>query len=252
MTKTSSNYPRFINKSFLTNLVAFLCVIAALFLPESIKREILNIGLFSLSGAITNWLAVHMLFEKVPGIYGSGVVPARFEDFKLGIQNLVMNQFFSKENLDNFFGSTANEEASPVDFDLSPIINEIDLDPIFDILVNAIMESSFGGMLAMVGGKETIESFRESFVGKMRVAFKDMLQGEAIRKTIQANITNSSTTDKILDKINSIVQMRLDELTPQLVKEIVQEMIRSHLGWLVVWGGLFGGLIGMIANFLPI
>ena len=25
----------------------------------------------------------HMLFEKVPGLYGSGVIPARFEDFKI-------------------------------------------------------------------------------------------------------------------------------------------------------------------------
>ncbi|HAR89821.1 MAG TPA: DUF445 domain-containing protein, partial [Gammaproteobacteria bacterium] len=54
---------------------------------------VLNTGLFALSGGITNWLAVHMLFERVPGLYGSGVVQLRFEDFKEGIRNLIMEQF---------------------------------------------------------------------------------------------------------------------------------------------------------------
>ena len=52
-------------------------------------------GLFALSGGLTNWLAIHMLFEKVPLLYGSGVIPNRFEDFKNGIKNLIMNEFFS-------------------------------------------------------------------------------------------------------------------------------------------------------------
>ena len=42
-------------------------------------------GLFALSGGLTNWLAIHMLFERIPFLYGSGVIPERFEDFKQGI-----------------------------------------------------------------------------------------------------------------------------------------------------------------------
>ena len=38
-----------------------------------------------------------MLFEKVPGLYGSGVVPSRFEEFKEGIAHLMMKQFFTEE-----------------------------------------------------------------------------------------------------------------------------------------------------------
>jgi hypothetical protein len=44
-----------------------------------------------------------MLFEKVPGLYGSGVIPARFEDFKDGIRELIMQQFFTEENIDRFY-----------------------------------------------------------------------------------------------------------------------------------------------------
>ncbi len=58
-----------LNKSVLTNLVAVLIIIAGYlypFKPDLIK----SIGFFALSGAITNWLAIHMLFEKVPFLYG--------------------------------------------------------------------------------------------------------------------------------------------------------------------------------------
>ena len=87
------------NKSLITNGLALITVIAGYALEHSI---ILAIGLFALSGAIPNWLAIHMLFEKVPGLYGSGVIPARFEDFKAGIKDLMMTQFFTADNIERF------------------------------------------------------------------------------------------------------------------------------------------------------
>ncbi|MEM7293152.1 MAG: DUF445 domain-containing protein, partial [Pseudomonadota bacterium] len=71
------------NKSLITNLVAAAAVAAGHFSEQPL---LFTVGLFALSGAITNWLAVHMLFEKIPGIYGSGVVPLRFAEFKEGIR----------------------------------------------------------------------------------------------------------------------------------------------------------------------
>ena len=50
------------NKSLVTNLLAFATIIVGYFLSQPV---LLSIGLFSFSGAVTNWLAVHMLFEKV-------------------------------------------------------------------------------------------------------------------------------------------------------------------------------------------
>ena len=80
-----------INKSLLTNLIAVIIVIVGYLCPA--ESELLkSIGFFALSGAITNWLAIHMLFEKVPFLYGSGVIPSRFDEFKLAIKDLMMNQ----------------------------------------------------------------------------------------------------------------------------------------------------------------
>ena len=45
-----------------------------------------------------------MLFEKVPLFYGSGVIPSKFEEFKLGIKHLVMSEFFTPQNITVFVG----------------------------------------------------------------------------------------------------------------------------------------------------
>ena len=52
-----------LNKSLTTNLAA-LAIICASYLSPKYKEIIYLTGLFALSGGITNWLAIHMLFEK--------------------------------------------------------------------------------------------------------------------------------------------------------------------------------------------
>ncbi|MDX1392183.1 MAG: DUF445 domain-containing protein, partial [Rheinheimera sp.] len=76
-----------INKNFLTNATAAVVMLLGWYLAQPL---LLSVGLFALSGALTNALAIHMLFEKVPLLYGSGVIPARFEQFRAGIYQLVM------------------------------------------------------------------------------------------------------------------------------------------------------------------
>ena len=225
----------------LTNGLAIIIVIIGFSLQHQI---ILNIGLFALSGAITNWLAIHMLFEKVPGLYGSGVIPARFEDFKLGIRNLMMTQFFTSENIDRFLRGT---DDSNKDLHLAPVIEKVDLSPAFDSLVEVIMGSSFGSMLGMFGGQEALTPLKEPFINNMRKSLIDMTQEESFQQLLRDELEQPDVMDGIKQQIEDIVEKRLDELTPQLVKEIIQEMIKKHLGWLVVWGGVFGGLIGLLS-----
>jgi len=199
---------------------------------------IFTTGLFSLAGGVTNWLAVYMLFDKIPLIYGSGVVPNRFEDFKIGIKRLIVQEFFTEERVKNFFEEYENL--------LSPenIANKIDYDQIFEHLKDGIVESSFGGMLAMFGGKSALNVLKDPIIEKLH-----LVVGDVIDNIKTDNISENITTD-LLEKIESIIDTRLNELTPQMVKEIVQDMIRHHLGWLVVWGGVFGGLIGLITSIL--
>ena len=232
-----------INKSLITNLVA-VTLIALSFVILEFSSILLFTGLFALSGAVTNQLAIHMLFEKVPLLYGSGVIPARFEAFKEAIKNLMMNEFFTREQLENFFESEEKK------INLEPIIEKTDFSPAFDALSKTVMESSFGGMLGMFGGESALDALREPFSLKMKSAVIKIVNSEAFNSTLQIHMQNSSLNDDMLESIESVIDARLNELTPQMVKEIVQKLIHEHLGWLVVWGGIFGGLIGLISSFL--
>ncbi len=239
------------NKSIITNIVAAGLVATGLALDAPFRDAVLTTGLFALAGSVTNWLAIHMLFEKVPGLYGSGVISARFEDFKLGIHDLVMNQFFSKENLDRFVEEMVSDTADH-HLDFHEVIDETDMTPAFNSLVNVIMESSFGSMLGMFGGANALNSLKEPFSNKMKKALNEMAHSDSFQSSVREKLKSTPVNTDIHQQIEHVVHARLEELTPQMVKDIIQTMIRQHLGWLVVWGGVFGGLIGLLASQLPI
>jgi uncharacterized membrane protein YheB (UPF0754 family) len=234
-----------LNKSLITNGLALVSVFVGFAIDNTIVK---TVGLFAVSGAMTNWIAVHMLFEKVPGLYGSGVIPERFEDFKSGIRTLVMEQFFSEENIQRFLA----DQNQPLHLDFAPIIKKVDLAPTFDSLVEVIKESSFGQMLGMFGGVEALEPMRQSFVDKMGAALNDITQHPKFTLLVQQELTQPDIQHDLHQKISQIVEQRLNELTPKMVKDIIQTMIREHLGWLVVWGGVFGGLSGLLAAIFNI
>lgn len=232
------------NKSLITNLIS-LVLLAVGYTTQN--QFALYAGLFAFSGAITNWLAIHMLFEKVPGLYGSGVIPARFEAFKNAIKTLMMEQFFTDTNIDRFL----NQELSGKQpLDLTPIIAKVDFNPSFDKLVDVIANSQFGGMLAMFGGTEALQPMKQPFVEKMQESMVEISQSESVKNALKEQLESPAMLDEIKTNIEGIIDQRLSELTPQLVKEMVQKMVKEHLGWLVVWGGIFGGLIGLVSTFI--
>ena len=75
----------------------------------------------------------------------------------------MINEFFTKEQLDNFF---KNEEKQ---INLEPIIEQTDFSPAFDALSKTVMESSFGSMLGMFGGENALDALREPFSLKIAV-----------------------------------------------------------------------------------
>lgn len=220
------------NKSHLTNFIALLITIGGYYSPVH-SDLIFSVGIFALSGGVTNWLAVHMLFEKVPLLYGSGVIPRRFEEFKGAIKVLIVTQFFTREHIEKFFHNEGDN-----------IVEKIDFDHVFQGLSDAIADSSLGGMLTMVGGKKALEPLREPVKEKLK---------DIIAELADKSLSEGSDVDlsgELIVKIEQIIDNRLAELTPENVKHIVQEMIHQHLGWLVVWGGIFGGAIGLAVGLL--
>ena len=222
------------NKSLITNILALSLTIYGMFSPIY-STEIFMAGLFSLSGGLTNWLAIHMLFEKVPLLYGSGVIPDRFEEFKRGIRELILTEFFSLSSINNFLENKVSLKKN----DLS---KELDYDLIFTKLTEAIEESSLGSMLGMVGGKKALEPLKEPVKKKIKEVVEDVSN-----KIVEEN---DKTAESVRKDLEEIIDQRLVELTSQHVKIIIKQMIHKHLGWLVVWGGVFGFFIGIILGLL--
>ncbi len=230
------------NKSLLTNLIAAAVCGGTYACPEFTGKQTLFLsGLFALSGALTNWLAVHMLFEKVPGFYGSGVISLRFEEFKTGIRSLIMENFFTEENF-----AKVSREALPHEIEPDLVMNKIDLDKMFDGFMSVVKASSFGSMLDMFGGTEALEPLRDPFKKKFEGQLSEILSNIDISSVLQQEID----FEEFKSRIGNMVDSRLNELTPKHVKEIIADMIRQHLGWLVVWGGVFGAFIGLLSTLL--
>ena len=226
------------NKSILTNIVALLITLIGIINPFE-NSLLLVIGLFSLSGGITNWIAIHMLFEQVPFIYGSGIIPKNFLKFKQAIKDLVIKEFFSRNNVE-VFTSKISEEA------ITSISKNINYNNIFEGLTESIESSQLGGMLSMVGGKKALEPLRKPIMIKLETLFKSIIENEK-----RSNF-GDEIVDNVYVRIEKLIDDRLNELSSQEVKKIIQNLIDKHLGWLVIWGGVFGGFIGIISFFVSL
>ena len=233
------------NKSNMTNIISLIVTI----LGYAIHNDtIFMIGVFAFSGAITNSLAIHMLFEKVPFLYGSGVIESKFSQFKISIHNLIMNQFFTQEHLTRFFQTEVNSAKKTIDFE--KILNKTDFSPAYESLKEAVMQSSFGGMLGMFGGESALEPLREPFTKKLQASIIKISQSDAFQEVVNDALKSEDLSKDVYEKLSKIVNTRLEELTPKMVKEIIQEMIKEHLGWLVIWGAVFGAVIGYASTFV--
>jgi uncharacterized membrane protein YheB (UPF0754 family) len=224
------------NKSNVTNLIALLITIVGFSKPFE-NNIILMIGLFSLSGGITNWLAIHMLFEKIPFIYGSGIIPKNFIFFKAAIKELILEEFFTPQNIENFTRNFRTES-------IKIIKTNINYNNIFEGLTVSIEKSQLGRMLSMVGGRKALEPLRKPIINKLESLVSNMLETQKETKL------DKNVISKLHNEIGHLVDSRLNELSPNEIKKMIKDIIDNHLGWLVIWGGVFGGFIGLITSLI--
>ncbi|MDD5212001.1 MAG: DUF445 domain-containing protein [Sulfuricurvum sp.] len=230
------------DKGWGTNFVAFGFVGGSYLLQGEVANAVRSAGLFALSGSVTNQLAIHMLFEKVPFLYGSGIILDRFESIREALKTLIMEQFFSTEKIEAFVQS--QEHA----INLAPVIEQTDFTPAYDALVLSVMESPLGGMLGMFGGEALIGKLKEPFLTKIKLSTIEISQSDSFISALNTHMHEESGT--LTQTIGEIVELRLAELTPLMVKEMLHGLMKEHLGWLVVWGGVFGAAIGLVSSLL--
>ncbi|HIP42114.1 MAG TPA: DUF445 domain-containing protein [Campylobacterales bacterium] len=232
-----------ISKSTLTNMSSVALIGLSTLTPAPYATPLLFTGLFALSGAVTNQLAIHMLFNKVPLLYGSGVIEKNFDTFKESIKNMIMTQFFNQEQLNAFF---QNEESK---IDLAPLVESADFSPAFIALKQSVMESKLGDALNFFGGEKALDSLKEPFAKKLKSAVVGIVSSDTFKTQMNHHLEHSSLNNDLRHLVEDLIDKRLNDLTPKMVNDLVHELIHTHLGWLVVWGGVFGGAIGLVSSF---
>jgi len=230
-------------KSVYFNLFFLLLLVASFFVASEYAKYLYYTALFALSGAITNEIAIFMLFNKVPYLYGSGVIEKNFEKFKASIKKMIMEQFFNKEKLEKFL------ELELESLDLKKVIQNMDFSPAFESLKSAIMESKFGSLINMFGGESSLDTLKDTFNTKLKSSLESLVSSEAFKKQLKT-IAKEQNSTLLIEKIDSLIDERLQELTPKEVNRLVNNLIKEHLDWLVIWGAIFGAILGLVSTLI--
>ena len=233
-----------LEKGNVSNFISFGVLVAGILgRMEGITGNewVLASGLFGFAGGVTNWLAVKMLFDKVPLLYGSGVIPMRFREIRQTVKDAIMRYFFDEEYLERFLGERAGEMAigDELGTKVAEVLESAEIDAIIDAKLEEMAASPQGMMIKMVG-IQTVKPLVKQFVIGVGTEIAPLLVGEVARPELEVGALRA--------QVDRLLETKLEELTPERVKEMMEEVIREHLGWLIVWGNIFGGTIGLVSK----
>lgn len=226
-------------KGNVSNLISLALLLAGLWgRAEGVAGSewVLAVGLFGFAGGATNWLAVKMLFDRVPLLYGSGVIPARFRAIREAVKDAIMRYFFDEEYLARFFAERmAGEDAKEK---VQTALASAEVDEIIDRKLEELAASPQGMMIQLVG-TQRVKPLVKQFVIDVGSEIAPLLAGGM-----------GTEASAMRAQVDGLLATKLEELTPDRVKEMMEEVIREHLGWLIVWGNVFGGAIGLLSKAL--
>eukprot|EP00002_Diphylleia_rotans_P023371 TRINITY_DN4598_c0_g1_i2.p1 TRINITY_DN4598_c0_g1~~TRINITY_DN4598_c0_g1_i2.p1 ORF type:complete len:280 (+),score=69.23 TRINITY_DN4598_c0_g1_i2:53-892(+) len=207
-------------KGTVSNYITFLLMVLGFIIKnnadETTGEYILAVGLFGFSGGITNWLAVKMLFDKIPFIYGSGVIPSRFKEIRQTVKNTIMATFFDKEYLNKYIHHKT--ETLKADINIEAKLQEMFSSPQFDEILtrelNALATKPEGAVFA--------------FMGLAPIQLKPMIKpfltgmGSSVGPLLlqQLDPTSIISIERVQHEIDDLMTTKLEELTPEIVKKV--------------------------------
>lgn len=219
-------------------------VLTEVVLPPGVLEAgpwVLAVGIFGFAGGVTNWLAVKMLFDRVPFLYGSGVIPNRFEEIRVTMKNLIMAHFFDEAHLRRFYEEHAGllTAGEGLEDGLVELLESDDAGHAIERQLEELKNAPFG-MLIRMAGTDILRTVVQEFLKGLA---SDL--GPQLKQQIQGRLPDVTT---LRDRVDLLLESKLEELTPETVKRMMEHVIREHLGWLIVWGNVFGGVIGLISK----
>ena len=181
-----------------------------------VSRYVLAAGLFGFSGGITNWLAVKMLFDKIPLLYGSGVIPRRFREIRETVKNVILNTFFDAVFLEKYLTHKAGQLMAEVNLEekISKVMESEEVDGIVEQKLAQLGTQPEGMFLTMMGinpvsMKPMIKPFLLGMGAEVGPLLSRMFDAGKLIKV-----------DKIRAEIDALMTTKLQELTPEIVKRV--------------------------------
>ena len=113
--------PRHWNKGDVSNVITLAIFAAGVAMrmlmgaDDTAAALVLAFGLFGFAGGVTNWLAVKMLFDKIPGLVGSGVIPRRFQDILGALKTMILETFFEEQFLKEYLSTRSKSALEGID-----------------------------------------------------------------------------------------------------------------------------------------
>jgi len=229
---------KFWNVGNIANAVAFVIMTIGVIMLATTGRTtftliVFNCGIFAFSGGATNGIAIKMLFDKIPGVAGSGVIPSRFVEIREIVKKMIMKNFFDEVYLSYFL------KKKLLRMDFERMINELlQKHDVSSMIVEMAFEDP--------GLRAHMEKMLRPYVDDMASKF-----GPLIAKGIK-EVDFASGIGSAQGELEAMLDAKLKTLTPNTVKKMIEDIIREHLYWLVMWGAVFGGLMGIICGALSL
>ncbi|XRB18740.1 VASt domain-containing protein [Pseudoscourfieldia marina] len=246
--------PGFFEKGNVSNIVTFVVLIVGVILrvavvgedkyPDSLyARCVLGFGLFGFAGGVTNLLAVRMLFDKIPGVYGSGIIPNQFQSIKVAIRTMILDTFFEEDFLSRQVKEKINilHDSSTVSGALDKAMAIPQFGVALEDKLSMLMTTPIGAMIVAVGATPA------SLVPIVKPVIRQV--GLEVAPRVAKSLSNQALPlDKFRGSVSVLIDERLAELTANRVRMLVEAVMKANLGWLVVWGNVFGGAIGLVSE----
>ena len=255
-----------IDKGTVSNWISAACLGLSVFLPvNTFTAAFASASMFAFSGGITNWLAVKMLFDRIPGLVGSGVIPARFREIRRTVKELILEHFFNDEHLKQYFAKNLKEvdwgkflkkgEGGKAVSPITPLVmkqwekltSKDVVQPIIDQQIDKLTESPIGGMLMLVGIdkiRPAVNQFVTAFVAQMQGRVEEAAASIQIGD-MQIELDEDAVVGEVHKQLEELLESKLEQIHARDVKQMMEDVMRQHLGWLIVWGNVFGALIGV-------
>ncbi|KAL5272267.1 hypothetical protein ACHWQZ_G000475 [Mnemiopsis leidyi] len=209
-------------------------------------KFLMSIGLFAFSGGFTNWIAIQMLFYKIPLVYGSGVLRRRYKAIRRAMKDMILGTFFQPEFLNKYIPQKLREAAAEADVEnkINVFLNTETGQKIIEDKIDQISASPEGQLVESMD--INIGTFKP-LIKPVIISFLSDLGPSVLNHLIEPE-NGALNLEKLRDELDRYMSERMMEVTPQMIQDIMYTVVLQYLGWLIVWGCVFGGVMGAICQ----